>query len=335
MSKANNIDLTGKRFGKLTVTGFSHKTPKVKYWKCICDCGKECIKNQYNLVGGYTNSCGCLRNRLKDLTGMRFGRLTVIERDNNKGTKTMWKCRCDCGNVVTKCGSDLKIGDVRSCGCLRSETTSKRSLNDLTGQRFGKLTIIKRATNKGKETAWECLCDCGNVCHVSVANLRSGTKSCGCLRHEGRNAKHGKCNTRLYTIWSSMKERCFNKNSYAYKWYGMKGIIVCDEWRGENGFENFYNWAMQNGYKQGLSIDRIDVYGNYEPSNCRWADMITQANNKSNTLYIRYNGKSETVRYWSEKTGMRRSTIYSRHKKGWSAEEIFNTPLHGKRGEKT
>lgn len=156
---------------------------------------------------------------------------------------------------------------------------------DLTGLKFGRLTVIKlEGQNKYKRLMWLCKCDCGNTHIVSSNLLLMGvTRSCGCLNDENRKSgnnrrTHGMWGTRLYRIWKCMKNRCLNKNTNDYKkWYGSKGVTVCEEWL---NFEPFCKWALAHGYKDDLSIDRINPYGNYEPSNCRWADAKTQANNK-------------------------------------------------------
>lgn len=159
-------------------------------------------------------------------------------------------------------------------------------MRDISGERFGRLTAICRiGQEKHGHGVWICVCDCGKVTTAGLGSLsRGGTKSCGCLNNDvrlsGNNRRtHGMCGTRVYRIWKGMKKRCYNKNTIDYKkWYGEEGVTVCDEWR--ESFELFYKWAMENGYRDDLSIDRIDPYGNYEPSNCRWADAKTQANNK-------------------------------------------------------
>ena len=145
-------------------------------------------------------------------------------------------------------------------------------LNDLTGQRFGRLTVLERT-----ELKWLCKCDCGNKKIVAGGHLVSGdTKSCGCLR-----IKHGMRNTRLYSIWHGMKERCYNTKHKFYKHYGGRGIKVCEEWK--NDFQTFADWALSHGYADNLTIDRIDVNGNYEPSNCQWATNAEQQRNKRNS----------------------------------------------------
>lgn len=149
---------------------------------------------------------------------------------------------------------------------------------DLTGKRYGKLTVLERVQTS-KKTKWKCKCDCGNEVVVASDNLRSGhSRSCGCLKLE-EVTKHGQWNTRIYRIYYAMKQRCNNPKCAAYGYYGGRGIKVCIEW--ENDFQTFYNWAMSHGYADDLSIDRIDVNGNYEPSNCRWATATEQSFNKT------------------------------------------------------
>jgi hypothetical protein len=165
------------------------------------------------------------------------------------------------------------------------------SLVDLTGKRFGRLIVKERALTDRKRTTWVCQCDCGKQKTVRASDLRSGhTQSCGCLHkeivatssfvHRVDTTSHGKSRTRIYGIWSGIKTRCYNKHWKNHKNYGGRGISVCEEWR--NNFQAFYDWAMSNGYSDELTIDRIDVDGNYEPSNCRWITLAEQQKNRTN-----------------------------------------------------
>ena len=155
---------------------------------------------------------------------------------------------------------------------------------NLIGNQFGKLTVIKYAGTKNNRTAWLCKCECGNYTTVIGKNLKNGnTKSCGCLHVENARklfTKHGKSHTRVYHIYSNILKRCTNTSNKDYKYYGGRGIAVCDEWK--DNFQAFYDWSMSNGYKDNLTIDRINNDGNYEPSNCRWTTMKQQARNKRN-----------------------------------------------------
>lgn len=183
---------------------------------------------------------------------------------------------------------------------------------DLTGQRFGRLTVIKEiGKNKYSDYLWECLCDCGNTKIVTTNRLRCGiTKSCGCLRKElcvDTHTTHNLSKSRLYKIFWMMKYRCYNHNSSAYKYYGAKGITIYQPWL--NDFLNFYNWALANGYQDNLTIERIDVNGNYEPSNCIWITQAEQMKNRTNTHFITYEGVAKDLTEWSKELNIDRETI--------------------------
>jgi hypothetical protein len=214
-------------------------------------------------------------------------------------------------------------------------------VHDLTGQRFGMLTVVERSgSNTRGRATWQCRCDCGNDVIVVGSDLISNkSTSCGCKRSASLSAfnketktSHGMRYTRLYREWRSMKNRCSCENWEDYGNYGGRGITVCPEWA--DSFEAFRDWALANGYRDDLTLDRRDVDGNYEPSNCRWATQAQQANNKRNSRYLEYNGEVKTVKEWADELGLNYSTLYSRiTTKGWSTEKALTTPPFSKRDQ--
>ena len=186
------------------------------------------------------------------------------------------------------------------------------SFIDLTGKRFGKLVVVERTDSKNRRTMFLCKCDCGNSKIVRSELLISGkTKSCGCLAANNLNqTKHGKKHTKLYGVWCTMKSRCNNPNAQHYQNYGARGIKVCKEW--EKDFQSFYDWALSSGYREGLTIDRKNVNGDYEPDNCRWASMKTQNNNRGNNVLYTYGGETKTLSQWADESGVKYGTLWYR-----------------------
>lgn len=180
--------------------------------------------------------------------------------------------------------------------------------------------------NGDSKRAWLCKCDCGNELIATTMDLRKGdVRSCGCLKLEldiDRAKTHGDHGTHLHNVWCAMRRRCRDKNYKDFDRYGGRGISVCAEWN--HDYSVFKEWALSNGYKQYLTIDRIDVNGNYEPGNCRWVSMKEQANNRTNTKKIECDGETHTIKEWSELIGIPYSTLYMRLKKGWSIERALN-----------
>lgn len=197
---------------------------------------------------------------------------------------------------------------------------AKGKFINLENKRFGLLIVICREKNKNNAPTWRCKCDCGKETIVSGGNLRRGnTKSCGCYNITS-HIKHGLSNEKLYGVWGDLKTRTLNINSQDYKNYGGRGIKVCKKW--EN-FEPFYNWAIDNGYKVGLTIDRIDNNKGYSPENCRWVTYNEQANNKRNNHLITYKDKTLTMSQWANKIGISRHTLFWRLNNGWSLEKAL------------
>lgn len=260
-------------------------------------------------------------SQFKDLTGTRFGKLTVTSYAGNK----KWNCICDCGNATVVHRSNL--GRItNSCGCLRT--------SDLTGRKFGKWTCMRKDSERtGRLSRWICRCDCGKEKSVLRRSLISGnSKGCGCDRGENMakvNTVHGMCNTRLYNIWKNMRKRCHSENSTSYKNYGGRGIFVCEEWR--YSFENFKDWALENGYADDLTIDRVDVNGGYCPENCRWTTYKVQGRNRTCNILITYKGETKTLSEWSEIAGINWHTLYGRLKNNWDVEKAFTLePIIGR-----
>lgn len=205
-----------------------------------------------------------------------------------------------------------------------------RKAHDLIGRRFGRLFVLERypENTKGGRAQWICKCDCGAKKIVSGPNLLNGsTKSCGCLARETKpQYVHGLSHTRLHYIWRSMKERCYIPHYKAYKNYGARGIVMCDEWR--DNFLAFYNWSMEHGYEENLSIDRIDTNGNYCPENCRWVTCSTQNRNKRNNVHITINGKTKVLKDWCNIYHISIQTVFARVKRGMSYIEALEAPIN-------
>lgn len=195
---------------------------------------------------------------------------------------------------------------------------------DLTGMDFGRLKVNGYLGRIGANNCWECLCACGDKCTVSGGNLKSGhTQSCGCLHKEitsKTHKKHGKTKTPEYQIWAGMKDRCLSKKNISYPRYGGRGITVCNKWM--KSFENFIA-DMGTRPSPDYSIDRINNNGNYEPSNCRWADQKTQANNTSRTIQLNIAGVTKPLTTWAEDCKLHRSVIISRLASGDSGEDLI------------
>ena len=198
-----------------------------------------------------------MKNKVKNLSGQRYGMVVVTDKYFVKNGRVYWMCRCDCGNTFVRRSDIIKHPDVKSCGCYQKKRNKTSSLK-----------------------------------HGDGSN---------------KSEYH-----RLYHSWQSMKNRCLNEKYVQFKDWGGRGITICDEWLGENGYINFKKWALSHGYNEKLTLDRIDVNGNYEPSNCRWITKTEQNKNTRKCKHIKYNDKYYTspelgrlfgisatvVRYW-------------------------------------
>jgi len=284
-------DEIGKRYGRLTVIASAEPrgVRRHRAWRCRCDCGKEIEAAQGNLRGGRQKSCGCLRRELTaakrsvNLEGQRFGRWKVLSRAACIGRTAAWLCRCDCGHMKAVVTHTLVNGESRSCGCLKRELTSAIFFRDLSGKKFYRLTVLKRAPlirGSRKRVRWICACDCGGQTVAAIDKLTSGKmKSCGCWHRESFT-KHGATSKRndprlrsTYHSWQAMKQRCTNPKCPAYSYYGGRGIRYDPQW------ETFEVFLKDMGMKPSLdhSLDRRKSDGNYTPKNCRWATKKQQA----------------------------------------------------------
>ena len=193
-------------------------------------------------------------------------------------------------------------------------------------KKYGKLTILgieyqKKYSNGTIIDFVKCKCECGNIKIINFNNIKRGlVKSCGCIT----KTVNGMSKTRIYQIYRHLINRCYREKDISYKNYGNKGIIVCDEWK--NDFMSFYNWSMANGYANDLTIDRIDVNGNYEPSNCRWVNMAVQQNNRSNNRILEYKGQKKTITEWAKYCGLSYRNLYYRLNNGYTIEEAIEKP---------
>lgn len=310
----NFNDLTGKQYGNLTVIKYLGNKNGQSRWLCRCICGNEVERLGVSLKSG-ASSCGC--EKKNELIGKRFGKLTVIayDEEGSKGA-TKWICRCDCGTIKSIKRQSLVEGKTVSCGCKKR--------NDLHGKKFGRLLVVERA---GKNK-WKCKCDCGNEVIVLGSNLtRGNSTSCGCFAKElisQKSKTHGMSDTRIYKIWTGIKQRCSNPNVSAYKYYGAKGIFLCKEWE---DFLSFEHWSMENGYTDELSIDRIDPQKWYSPENCRWVTLEEQKRNMTTNVVISCDGETHIVAEWARILNINPSTLCYRKRNGWDDERCIKTPV--------
>ncbi|SCC62096.1 Uncharacterized protein BCZB5J_05094 [Bacillus cereus] len=306
-------DLTGKKFGRLTVVERDKNIKKGTYWICNCDCGTNGkTVNAYSLKNGKTISCGCYnievgKKRLQDLTGKKFGRLLVLERDNSK-KKTYWICKCECGSRVSVNAYELTHEMKLSCGCIRREKY------DLTGKIFGRLTVVGKSSKRGKngDMLWECECSCGtkNLLHTRNNLLRTDgfkTVSCGCYRTEGLHVKNREEDREKHIIkflYGKLKIRNKNKgfnndeiiSLEVYKDIIIKPCKYCGIEKSNTTNDtknNEYNYKIKERYERKKvsefifyhnGVDRIDSSKGYVIENvvpcCKYCNMAKMDNSE-------------------------------------------------------
>lgn len=214
-------------------------------------------------------------------------------------------------------------------------------MEDLLGKNFGRLTVVEYVgKNKHRMPLWRCKCECGGETITNTRHLKIGkTKSCGCFQKDRvrqTQTTHNLSDSKLYSIWGRMRMACNNPQNCKYYKYGARGIKVCKQWDNlENGFQNFYKWCIENGYKDipnekgrnKLSIDRIDNNGDYCPENCRWVDATTQQNNTRRNHFITYNGETKSLAQWSKEYNISPNTLHHRIcRSKWDIEKALTTP---------
>lgn len=270
----------------------------------------------------------------EEYIGKRYGKLVVkeVSHTNKKGIPVAICC-CDCGSKHFQCSIDkLESGKIKSCQC--------ESIRDLTGQRFGRLMVVKIADKSEwkslygkKRVSWICKCDCGNQVIKRTHDLcySKCSPSCGCISKE---KQHFACKSPIHRTWDTMLMRCYNKNRVQYYLYGGRGIKVCDDWLGSNpkGFSNFYDWAMNNGYKEEKlpngrnkwTLDRIDSDKDYCPENCRWVTNAEQQRNKRINKEFEYDGITKTMLSWCQQYKLVWTDYYKLLRLGYDNKTILD-----------
>lgn len=269
----------GNKYGKLTVLSRAEKPegkPKGAYWLCQCECGNQKIIRGADLRAGGVNSCGCLygKHTIKDETGRRYGKLTVLSQvKERKRNAIQWLCKCDCGNEVIVRGADLRAGQVKSCGCLIKENSRKANIKDLTGQRFGKLIVLEFdeiESNNKKAVYWKCKCDCGNITSKLAYNLSSGaTKSCGCVKTSAGEERiiyllkqHNIPFEKEYTFIDLQAENSDVKLRFDFAIFSHSGqLIQLIEYDGVQHYQPIERFGGEKGFlKTQINDKRKDLY---------------------------------------------------------------------------
>lgn len=306
----------------------------IRYNLCRCECGNEVLIRNHTLRTQRIRDCGCGTYKLNQYIGTKFGKLTVSKCYKKRlygKVNIICVCKCDCGNETEVVYSNLKNGNVSSCGCSKDF-----NFYNYRNKLFHGIEIIELLDEKEKTV--KCKCHCGEffVCNLYDLTAKSryiqGCKKC---KKDGESkASQFSWNiktkrNRLMGIYYGMLDRCYNTLNKSYKDYGGRGIKICEEWL-ENP-KSFYNWSIKNGYSKELTIERKDNNGNYTPQNCRWASLEEQANNRRNTLKFEVNGEMLTISQISNIFGINKHTLRTRLRKGMCINSAISVPIR-KRG---
>lgn len=255
-----------------------------------------------------------------DLTGKRYGKLIAKKEVTSpkQDRRKYWLFECDCGNTVVKRVDQISSSPCPSCGCWTKQRKSELAKKSYAGIKKGMLTVLEDMGTSNGESVLKCKCDCGNEVIVSSKEFYR-RKSCGCLKNgwkikdTSKMKKHGYSGHPAYHIWTNMIARCEHPKCKEYKYYGERGITVCNEW---HDVKVFCEWSDKNGYKEHLTLERRDVNGNYEPSNCYWIPQIEQSWNKRNTMYIIYKGRKTSLAKLCNELGLNVYTVRDRWYRG-------------------
>ncbi len=237
--------------------------------------------------------------------------------------------------ITPEQGERVRAGKIANLELARAalQCSFRQKARSRIGQRFGRLVVLGIEPDAGKARA-RCRCDCGTIKVFKLASVVCGqTNSCGCRQRENsaRAAAaiytHRMSRTRIYRRWSAMKDRCANPHDKSWHRYGGRGIRVCERWQ---KFENFL--ADLGEPPPGTSLDRIDVNGDYEPGNCRWADFKTQSNNKRTSRFLTFNGRTQTIAQWADEAKIPSNRLRSRLDRGWDIEKALNQPSAASKG---
>lgn len=282
-------------------------------WLCECKCGNKVSVSSFQLLNGLLSCKKCSR-KYRDLEGQTFDKLTAILYCG----KGRWICSCECGKLTRVSSYDL-------CRGTRTRCSSCAQIDDLRGKMFGYWKVLSRAESRNGHILWNCICTkCGTKRKVFADSLkRPHTLSCGCCTAETLreyHTTHGMTKTRIYNIWAKIKERCFKPNSPAYKYYGSRGIKICDRWK--DSFENFRDDMYESYLKhveeygeKNTTLDRIDVNGDYCPENCRWATWNEQADNRRNSEIIVLGREAHNLTEWCRLLNLCQGTLIKWKKK--------------------
>lgn len=301
-----------------------------KYLLCECKCGNKKYISKETLRTKRIRDCGCGNYMIEKHIGEKYGTFTVIDcfrKRIREKINVVAKCKCECGEIREIVASNLK--QVKSCGCLQKFKKEK-----YIGNIYNDIKILDFINIKKRKI--KCLCKCGNEFECFLDDLVSKKRYIiGCEKCKEKISPKSKSlflwNTkikinRIKSIYLKMLDRCNNILAKDYKWYGAKGITVCDEWK--NDYFAFEKWSLENGYQDNLSIDRINSDGNYEPNNCRWVNMIIQQNNKKNNKKYVYKNKMMTIPEICRLENLNVHTISSRMKTGkYTIYEAINVPI--------